>query len=224
MPMFTSISPGLIAAFVATLGASIALPVSAQLGGRPAEEWAITLESGRRLASLEIQEVVDRMNLESGEVVADIGAGTGVFSVPMARAVGSGGRVISVEVDPGFLPMILAKAALEEVSNISAVLGGFLDPRLPRDDVDVAFFHDVLHHVDDREAYLREVAKYMGPGSRMIVVDYNMNVEGIPHSNQPEMLISPQLVAGWMSDIGFEVSREIEMFDDKFFIVYSNRN
>ena len=164
------------------------------------------------------------MNLESGEVVADIGAGTGVFSVPMARAVGSGGRVISVEVDPGFLPMILAKAALEEVSNISAVLGGFLDPRLPRDDVDVAFFHDVLHHVDDREAYLREVAKYMGPGSRMIVVDYNMNVEGIPHSNQPEMLISPQLVAGWMSDIGFEVSREIEMFDDKFFIVYSNRN
>jgi len=196
MPMFTSISPGLIAAFVATLGASIALPVSAQLGGRPAEEWAITLESGRRLASLEIQEVVDRMNLESGEVVADIGAGTGVFSVPMARAVGSGGRVISVEVDPGFLPMILAKAALEEVSNISAVLGGFLDPRLPRDDVDVAFFHDVLHHVDDREAYLREVAKYMGPGSRMIVVDYNMNVEGIPHSNQPEMLISPQLVAG----------------------------
>ena len=222
--MFTSISPGLIAAFVATLGASIALPVSAQLGGRPAEEWAITLESGRRLASLEIQEVVDRMNLESGEVVADIGAGTGVFSVPMARAVGSGGRVISVEGDPGFLPMILAKAALEEVSNISAVLGGFLDPRLPRDDVDVAFFHDVLHHVDDREAYLREVAKYMGPGSRMIVVDYNMNVEGIPHSNQPEMLISPQLVAGWMSDIGFEVSREIEMFDDKFFIVYSNRN
>ena len=222
--MFTSISPRLIVAVAAMLGVSIALPVSAQLGGRPAEEWAITLESGRRLASLEIQEVVDRMNLESGEVVADIGAGTGVFSVPMARAVGSGGRVISVEVDPGFLPMILAKAALEDVSNISAVLGGFLDPRLPRDDVDVAFFHDVLHHVDDRGAYLREVAKYMGPGSRMIVVDYDMNVEGIPHSNQPAMLISPQQVAGWMSDIGFEASREIEMFDDKFFIVYSNQN
>ena len=85
--MFTTTSPRLVVALVATLGASIALPVSAQLGGRPAEEWAITLESGRRLASLEVQEVVDQMNLESGEVVADIGAGTGVFSVPMARAV-----------------------------------------------------------------------------------------------------------------------------------------
>ena len=213
---------GPLVVLLAGIWALVAGPVSAQLGGRPAEEWAITLESGRRLASLEIQEVVDRMNLEPGEVVADIGAGTGVFSVPMARAVGASGRVISVEVDPGFLPMILAKAALEDVNNISAVLGGFLDPRLPRDDVDVAFFHDVLHHVDDRQAYLTEVAKYMGPGSRMIVVDYNMNVEGVPHSNQPEMLISPEQVAGWMSGIGFEVSREIEMFDDKFFVVYSN--
>ena len=213
---------GPLVVLLAGIWALVAGPVSAQLGGRPAEEWAITLESGRRLASLEIQEVVDRMNLEPGEVVADFGAGTGVFSVPMARAVGASGRVISVEVDPGFLPMILAKAALEDVNNISAVLGGFLDPRLPRDDVDVAFFHDVLHHVDDRQAYLTEVAKYMGPGSRMIVVDYNMNVEGVPHQNQPEMLISPEQVAGWMSGIGFEVSREIEMFDDKFFVVYSN--
>ena len=213
---------GPLVVLLAGIWALVAGPVSAQLGGRPAEEWAITLESGRRLASLEIQEVVDRMNLEPGEVVADIGAGTGVFSVPMARAVGASGRVISVEVDPGFLPMILAKAALEDVNNISAVLGGFLDPRLPRDDVDVAFFHDVLHHVDDRQAYLTEVAKYMGPGSRMIVVDYNMNVEGVPHQNQPEMLISPEQVAGWMSGVGFEVSHEIEMFDDKFFVVYSN--
>ena len=213
---------GPLVVLLAGIWALVAGPVSAQLGGRPAEEWAITLEGGRRRASLEIQEVVDRMNLEPGEVVADIGAGTGVFSVPMARAVGASGRVISVEVDPGFLPMILAKAALEDVNNISAVLGGFLDPRLPRDDVDVAFFHDVLHHVDDRQAYLTEVAKYMGPGSRMIVVDYNMNVEGVPHQNQPEMLISPEQVAGWMSGIGFEVSREIEMFDDKFFVVYSN--
>ncbi|MEE2905865.1 MAG: methyltransferase domain-containing protein [Gemmatimonadota bacterium] len=220
--MLTNNSGPLVVVLLAGIWALVAGPVSAQLGGRPAEEWAITLESGRRLASLEIQEVVDRMNLEPGEVVADIGAGTGVFSVPMARAVGASGRVISVEVDPGFLPMILAKAALEDVNNISAVLGGFLDPRLPRDDVDVAFFHDVLHHVDDRQAYLTEVAKYMGPGSRMIVVDYNMNVEGVPHSNQPEMLISPEQVAGWMSGIGFEVSREIEMFDDKFFVVYSN--
>lgn len=220
--MLTNNSGPLVVVLLAGIWALVAGPVSAQLGGRPAEEWAITLESGRRLASLEIQEVVDRMNLEPGEVVADIGAGTGVFSVPMARAVGASGRVISVEVDPGFLPMILAKAALEDVNNISAVLGGFLDPRLPRDDVDVAFFHDVLHHVDDRQAYLTEVAKYMGPGSRMIVVDYNMNVEGVPHQNQPEMLISPEQVAGWMSGIGFEVSREIEMFDDKFFVVYSN--
>ena len=161
------------------------------------------------------------MGLRPDSVVWDIGAGTGVFSVPMARAVGSEGRVISVEVDPGFLPMILAKAVLEDVSNISAVLGGFLDPRLPREDVDVAFFHDVLHHIEGRQEYLRTLAGYMAPQSRIMVVDYDMNVEGVPHSNQPEMLIGPDQVDQWMTIAGFVRTREFDIFDDKFFVVYT---
>ena len=72
-------------------------PLSAlQLGGRPAEEWALVLESGRRLGSLEIDEVVSRMGLQRGDVVADVGAGTGVFSVSLARAVGPTGTVLAV--------------------------------------------------------------------------------------------------------------------------------
>ncbi|HUF76824.1 MAG TPA: hypothetical protein VMM35_11130, partial [Longimicrobiales bacterium] len=67
------------------------------------------------------------------------------------------------------------------------------------------------------------LAQYMSVGSRIVVVDYDMNVEGVPHSNQPEMLIGPEQVAGWMRAAGFEVSREIEMFEDKFFVVYTKR-
>lgn len=205
----------------ALLVTAAANPASAQLGGRPAEEWALTLESGRRLASLEIDEVVDRIGLRPGEVAADLGAGTGVFSIPMARAVGSEGMVISVEVDPGFLPMIQEKAREAGVDNVSTVLGEFGDPRLPRRDVDVAFFHDVLHHVEDRRAYIQALASYMAPESRVVVVDYNGSVDGVPHSNQPEMLITPEQVAGWMAAAGFEASREIDMFDEtKFFVVY----
>ena len=79
---------------------------AAQLGSRPAGQWAVTLESGRRLQGLEIQRVVSLLGLQAGDVVADIGAGTGVFSVPMALAVGPPGTVLAVEVDAGFLPMI----------------------------------------------------------------------------------------------------------------------
>ena len=209
-------------ALVMVSALAVAAPLAAQLGGRPAEEWALVLENGRRLDGLAIDRVVASLGLSPGDVVADIGAGTGIFSVPMAREVAPEGLVLSVEVDAGFLPIIQAKARESGVDNLRTVLGEFGDPKLPQN-VDVAFFHDVLHHVEQREAYIQALARYMSIGSRIVVVDYDMNVEGVPHSNQPEMLISPEQVAGWMSSAGFEVTREIDMFDDKFFVVYTKR-
>jgi ubiquinone/menaquinone biosynthesis C-methylase UbiE len=210
-----------VAVLLLTAGA---FPLAAQLGSRPADQWALTLESGRRMESLEIEEVVTQMRLESGQLVADIGAGTGIFSVPLARAVGRDGMVLSVEVDPGFLPLIREKAAQGNVDNVLPVLGQFEDPRLPRGDVDVAFFHDVLHHIQDRAGYLQAVARYVKPGGRVVIVDYDMNVPGVPHSNQPEMLIGPDQVDGWMRAAGFELTREVGMFDDKFFVIYTKRD
>jgi len=211
------------------LGAALAMSgtassLTAQLGSQPADRWALTLESGRRLEGLEIEEVVAAMGLRAGETVADIGAGTGIFSVPMARAVGASGTIYSVEVDAGFLPLIEAKAREGGVTNIRTVLGEFGDPKLPVRDVDVAFFHDVLHHIEQRAAYIRALAAYMPAGSRIVVVDYDKSVPGVPHSDQPAMLIGPDEVAGWMSAAGFDVTREIEMFPDKFFVVYTKRS
>ncbi len=204
------------------LCALMALPLSAlQLGGRPAEQWAITLESGQRLDRIAIEEVVATVGLQQGDVVADIGAGTGIFSAPMAEAVGPTGVVLAQEVDAGFLPIIAENAREFGVPNVHPVLGEFEDPKLPRRDVDVAFIHDVLHHIQAREAYIQALAAYMAPGSRIVVVDYDMNAPGVGHQDEPEMLISPEQVAGWMSSAGFEVGREHHLFENKFFVEYT---
>jgi hypothetical protein len=131
--------------------------------------------------------------------------------------------VLSVEVDSGFLPIIEQKAREQRVGNVRPVLGEFTDPRLPRRDIDVAFFHDVLHHIEQRAMYLSTLATYMQSGSRIVVVDYDGDAAGVPHANQPEMLIRPAEVARWMDAAGFDVTREIDMFDDKFFVVYTKR-
>ena len=204
------------------LASAFPAPLVAQLGSRPAEEWATTLENGRRLDALAIDRVVASIGLSPGDVVADIGAGTGIFSVPMAREVAPEGLVLAVEVDAGFLPIIDAKARENGVDNVRTVLGEFGDPKLPQS-VDIAFFHDVLHHIEQRQAYIIALAQYMSVGSRIVVVDYDMNVEGVPHSNEPAMLISPDQVAGWMRAAGFEPTREVDMFDDKFFVIYTKR-
>jgi 2-polyprenyl-3-methyl-5-hydroxy-6-metoxy-1,4-benzoquinol methylase len=203
-------------------GSALPAPLAAQLGSRPAEEWALVLENGRRLDGLAIDRVVAMLGLSPGDVVADIGAGTGIFSVPMAREVAPEGTVLAVEVDAGFLPIIESKARENGVDNVRAVLGEFGDPKLPQN-VDVAFFHDVLHHIEQRQAYLMALAQYMSVGSRVVIVDYDMNVPGVPHSNEPAMLISPAQVEEWMRAAGFEPTREIDMFDDKFFVVYTKR-
>jgi ubiquinone/menaquinone biosynthesis C-methylase UbiE len=210
-----------LAAIVLTAGT---FPLSAQLGSRPAEEWAITLESGRRMDALEIDEVVRQIGLQPGDMVAEIGAGTGIFSVPLARAVRPGGRVLAVEVDRGFLPMIASKARQANLDNIQPVLGKFEDPRLPRGDIDVAFFHDVLHHIADRGPYLQRTASYLAPGGRIVVVDYDENLPGNPHRNQPEMLISPDEVDGWMRAAGLRLTRRVEMFEDKFYVIYTKQD
>lgn len=224
MKTYRSVAGRVVVALAALLASAVTDPLSAQLGGRPAEEWALTLESGRRIGRLEIEKVVSNIGLQPGEVVAEIGAGTGIFSVQLAKAVTPGGTVLAEEVDAGFLPLIEGKAREQGLDNIQTVLGDFGDPKLPRRDVDVAFFHDVLHHIEHRDAYLRTLASYMAPGSRIVVVDYDMNVPGVPHSNQPEMLISPAQVAGWMAAAGFELTRSLDLFDDRFYVVYTKRN
>jgi SAM-dependent methyltransferase len=200
-------------------------PLSAdQIGGRPAEEWALTLESGRRLEGLEIEEVVARIGLQPGELVADMGAGTGVFSVSLARAVGPTGTVFAMEIDPGFLPMIEQKAVDGGVGNVQTVLGEFEDPKLPRRDIDVAFFHDVIHHIEGRQAYLQTTARYMAPGSRIVVVDYHGGHPRAPHRNQPEMLITLEQVRDWMGVAGYDMTQEFDLFEEKFFVVFTKRD
>jgi SAM-dependent methyltransferase len=192
----------------------------AQLASRPAAEWTKTLESPERIAGLRTGEVIAKLNLKPTDVVADLGAGTGLFSLPMAKAVPSG-RVYSVELDEGFLAQIRGKAKTENVTNIVPVLGKFTDPSLPARDVDVAFFHDVLHHVENRAAYLKSVAGYLKPGGRVVVIEFNPGDS--PHKAEPSLIVSREQTAGWMADAGLVQSEDVQLFPDKYFVVYRRK-
>jgi ubiquinone/menaquinone biosynthesis C-methylase UbiE len=196
-------------------------PAAAQLGSRPAEEWIKTLDGPVRVAGMKIDEVVSALKLQPGQTVADIGAGSGLLDVPLAKAVGPRGRVYAVEIDAGFFPEIRKRAAAAQVTNVETVLGKFTDPALPVRSIDLALFHDVIHHVENRAAYLKTLAAYLAPAGRIVVVDYEGG-RG-PHASQPELEVTRQQLAGWMKDAGLAQVDEVKLFPDKYFLAFAKK-
>lgn len=205
---------------VAALLATGQAALSAQLASRPADEWVKTLEAPERVSSLKIDQVVAAMRLRPTDVVADLGAGTGLFEVALARAVPSG-RVYAVELDEKFFPHIQAKLKAAGVSNVRMVTGQFTDPSLPARDVDVALFHDVLHHVENRAAYLKNLAGYLKPGARIVTVEFN--AADSPHKDQPALVVSKEEGNRLLAGIGFTPSEDHALFPDKWFVAYTRR-
>lgn len=191
----------------------------AQLASRPVDDWIKVLDSPERLAELKVDQVVASLHLRPGDVVADLGAGTGPFVPAFARGVTPKGHVYAVEIDKAFFPHIEARAKAAGASNVRVVLGEFTDPKLPAADVDVAFLHDVLHHIADRPAYLANLVKYLKPGARIAIVDYHPT--NSPHSADASLQVSKQQAAAWLAPLGFTRADEISLTADKWFVIYS---
>ena len=202
----------------------VAVQAQAQLGSRNTKEWIQNLERPERIASLKVDKVLPLLNLKLGDKVADIGAGAGAFSLPLAKAVAPSGTVYAVDIDPGLLDYIAQKAKKENIENIRTVKGEFSDPKLPTHDVDLGFFHDVLHHIENRQAYLKALATYMKPSGRIALIEMNRDDPKTPHRNNPEMLLSKEEVKNWMAAAGFYPTEEFDVFGNpKWFIIYSRR-
>jgi ubiquinone/menaquinone biosynthesis C-methylase UbiE len=202
------------------LAAVWAQPAAAQLGTRTAEEWIKTLDSPQRLQGLKVPEVVAALKLKPGMLVADIGAGAGVFSLPLARAVRPGGKLYAVEVDEKLLEHVVELGTEQGVTNVEPVLGDYDDPLLPPG-VDLAFIHDVLHHIEKRDVYLKNLAGYLKPGGRIAIVDFKPGAGG--HRDDAKMQLGQDQVTAMMAAVGLKPAEEVKLFEDKWFVIFAKQ-
>jgi ubiquinone/menaquinone biosynthesis C-methylase UbiE len=207
-----------VAALLLMLG--LPHPAEAQLASRPADEWIRTLETPSRLESLKIYETLAALKLRPGQIVADIGAGTGVFTIPLAQATKPGGTVYAEDIDQALLDVISEKATEQGMTNVQAVLGEFGDPDLPAD-IDLAFINDVLHHIKDRAAYLKTLAAYLKPGGRIAIIELIPGQGG--HKGEPELQVSQDEATKWMADAGLKPVDQIKLFTDRWFVIYGKQ-
>ena len=196
----------------------VAPPAWAQLGARSTEQWLKTLDSQNRLAKLKVDEAVAALQLQPGSVVADIGAGAGAFTLPLAKAVAGSGKIYAVDIDQGLVDHIAKKAKEQKATNVQAVLGKFTDPNLPAHDVDVAFIYDVLHHIENRAEYLKNLAPYLKATGRIAVIDFYPELG--PHKNDPKLQTTKDETKAWMAAAGLKPVAEHKLYDDKWYVVY----
>ena len=213
----------LLAGVMALLGGTTARARQDQ-GGKPAtshqdltdaKTWIQRLDRPERIPGLKINDVVACLKLKPGDVVADIGAGTGAFSLPFAKAVAPSGTVLAVDIWPALLDYINEKAKKENVTNLRTILAKQDDPTLPKNQVDVAFFHDVFHNTNDRQAYLKVLVSELKPGGHIAIIEQEFNDPIAKKWDFPQDRITKDQVKTWMANVGFHLIGDFDIFEGK---------
>ena len=152
-------------------------------------------EDAERAKNLKIDRVMDILKISDGKTVADIGAGSGWFTVRAAKRVGEKGRVFAVEINQPYIEHIKQRAAREDFANITTVLAAEDDPRLPPAAVDAVLILKTYHEIAQPIRYLKNLRTCLREGSMIGIIDRNGN--GEDHGIQIETVIAEAKQAGY---------------------------
>ncbi|MFN0055070.1 MAG: class I SAM-dependent methyltransferase [Planctomycetales bacterium] len=120
------------------------------------------------------------LKLKPGMVVADVGAGSGVLTLPIAKRVGREGTVYAIDVQPEMLQLLAGKLRSRRVKNVKLVQGTETSPRLPPASIDLALMVDVYHEFAYPYEMMRGLSKAMKPGGRVVFVEFRMEDPNVP--------------------------------------------
>lgn len=149
----------------------------AHVMGFQAADW---LERPEREDEERLTLLVKELKLRSGDVVADIGAGSGVISIMMAEQVGEQGKVYAVDIQPQMLRILGDKLKNDGISNIELIQATEKSPELPPESVDLALMVDVYHEFEFPYETILELSKALKPGGRVAFVEYRREDPDVP--------------------------------------------
>ena len=192
----------IVALFYALLWAA---PISAQThhthqhSFEGADQWAKEFDDPNRDAWQKPHEVIQSLALKPDAVIADIGSGTGYFSVRFSHMVPKG-RIYGVDIEPDMVKYLANRAQRDGLKNVIAVQAAPDDPRLP-EKVDLVIMVDSFHHIEGRDRYFRKLHGYLKPGGRVAIIDFRIDSpEGPPKSarSTPESITAELIAAAYV--------------------------
>ncbi len=179
-------------------------------------------ERTERDAWMKPDEVVKTLALKNGDVIGDIGAGSGYFARRFANAVAPNGKVYAVDIDAEVLGYLKDRAAQEKLTNLVTVVSTETDPMLPAGAVDLAFFCDATHHIAGRPAFFGKIAQGLKTRGRMVVIDFPPGSPRTGHAAN-ELITQAQLISE-ADQAGFRFVKAHELLlPDFYFLEFEKR-
>jgi arsenite methyltransferase len=219
--MFRRLVPCLAAAVVGITGAAAQAPRNQHemhgLHKDPAA-YIAALEDPKRDGYQKPHEVMQALGVKEGEVIADIGAGSGYFTMRLAHHVGSAGRVYGVDISPDMIRHLHARVRDAGVLNVFPILARPDDPLLPQP-VDRFLFVDVWHHVENQAGYLALMKKLLKPGGQVVMIDFHKRE--LPFGPPMSMKIAREDLIRQMQTHGFRVLAEHTFLPVQYFLVFT---
>jgi ubiquinone/menaquinone biosynthesis C-methylase UbiE len=190
------------------------------LHGDPAS-YIAALDDPARDGYQKPDEVMKALALRQGEVVADIGSGSGYFTLRFARAVGETGRVYGVDISPDMIRHLNRRVRDAGIRNVVSVLADPDDPLLPDASVDRFVIVDTWHHVEDQAKYLSLMKRMLKPGGQVVHIDFQKR--DLPVGPPPGMKIAREDLVKQMEGAGFGLVAEHSFLPYQYFLVFGVR-
>jgi ubiquinone/menaquinone biosynthesis C-methylase UbiE len=149
----------------------------AHVMGHQAADW---LERGEREKEERTSLLIDSLKVRPGDLVADIGAGTGYHVRRIAPKIAPAGRVYAVDIQPEMLTLLTNSLAELKITNVVPVLGTISDPKLPANSIDLALMVDVYHEFSHPHEMMEAICRGLKPGGRVVFVEFRAEDPNVP--------------------------------------------
>ena len=190
----------------------------AQVMGPGGMEW---LDRAQRDTEEHPSQVLNALQLHSGEVVADLGAGSGYFTFRMAPRVGNTGKVLAVDVQPEMLQTLRQRASAQKITNVQVIQASETDPHLPKNALDLVLLVDVYHELAHPYEVMQAVRDALKPDGCVVFVEYRQEDPNVPIKELHKMSVAQ--LDKEMAAVGLAPVRTIETLPQQHILIFGKR-
>jgi arsenite methyltransferase len=185
---------------------------------RDSKAYIGMLDDPERDAYQKPHEVLTALSIKPGEVIADIGAGSGYFTFRLGHHVGNNGKVYAIDVSPDMILHLNRRVRDLKAMNVSSILADPDDPLLPERSVNRFFFSNSWHHIENHTKYLSLMKTMLKPGGEIIMIDFQK--KELPVGPPMQMKIAREDLIKQMEGNGFRLAKEHTFLPYQYFLVF----